>query len=46
MIIEDLPPSLLPPPNHVYAELTDAQLAELESYCKVYSVFMPACKRS
>lgn len=44
MNIEELRQSLLQAPKNGYAELTDAQRAEMETYCKGYSDFMTACK--
>ncbi len=42
--MEELKKSLLFTPKNGYADLTDAQRAEMESYCKRYAAFMDACK--
>ena len=44
MTKEELKNSLLAAPKNGYADLTDAQRAEMEDYCKRYSAFMDACK--
>ena len=44
MTNEELRESLLAAPKNGYVDLTDAQRAEMESYCKRYAAFMDACK--
>ena len=44
MTNEELKDSLLAAPKNGYADLTDAQRAEMEDYCKRYAAFMDACK--
>ncbi len=44
MNLEELRESLLFAPKNGYAALTEAQRAEMESYCKRYAAFMDACK--
>ena len=42
--MEELKKQLLFTPKNGYAQLTDAQRAEMEAYCKRYAAFMDACK--
>ena len=42
--MEDLRKSLLNEPKNGYTELTEAQRAEMESYCAGYRAFMDTCK--
>ena len=44
MTTEELRESLLSAPKNGYTNLSDAQRAEMESYCKRYAAFMDACK--
>ena len=44
MTNEELRQSLLMEPKNGYARISDAQRAEMESYCKDYMTFMDACK--
>ena len=44
MTNEELKEALLSAPKNGYANLTDEQRAEMESYCKRYAAFMDACK--
>ena len=44
MTNEELKNALLATPKNGYADLTDAQRAEMEDYCKRYVKFMDACK--
>ena len=44
MTNEELRENLLISPKNGYTKLTDAQRAEMESYCKRYAAFMDACK--
>jgi len=44
MTNEELRQSLLMEPKNGYARISDAQRAEMESYCKDYMAFMDACK--
>jgi len=44
MTNEELKESLLATPKNGYADLTETQRAEMESYCKRYAQFMDACK--
>ena len=44
MTNDELREALLAAPKSGYVDLTDAQRAEMESYCKRYAAFMDACK--
>ncbi|MBQ4600422.1 MAG: aminopeptidase [Oscillospiraceae bacterium] len=44
MTNDELRNALLNAPKNGYADLTDAQRAEMEEYCKRYAAFMDACK--
>ena len=44
MTNEELRDNLLMKPANGYSRITEAQKAEMESYCKEYMRFMDACK--
>ena len=44
MNIEELRTSLMSAPKNGYANMTDAQRADMDAYCKRYMAFMDACK--
>ena len=44
MTNEELRDNLLMKPANGYSRITEAQKAEMESYCKEYLHFMDACK--
>ena len=44
MTIDEMRENLLSAPKNGYQELTDAQRAEMNAYCKRYAAFMDACK--
>ena len=44
MTTDELRASLLAAPKNGYADLSAAQRADMESYCKRYAAFMDACK--